>query len=107
MSFFKALPLKALITAPCFLALRDNKMGKRRFCFEAFWSKLEGFHDVVQEVFESVTAVNCPFMTLDLKLKATARKLQSWSEKHVGHVKSQGLFALFGTDLLELFHLEC
>jgi hypothetical protein len=46
-------------------------MGKRRFCSEAFWSKLEGFHDVVQEVWESVAAVNCPFMTLNLKLKAT------------------------------------
>jgi hypothetical protein len=36
-----------------------------------------------------VAAVNCPFMTLDVKLKATARKLQSWSGKHVGHVRTQ------------------
>jgi hypothetical protein len=64
-------------------------MGKGCFCFEAFWSKLEGFYDVVQEVWESAAAVNCPFKTLDLKLKATARKLQSWIGKHVGHVRSQ------------------
>ena len=74
---------------PLLLGIRDNKLGKRRFCFEAFWPKLEGFQDVIQEVWDSVAAVNCPFMTLNLKLKATARKLQSWSGKHVGHVRTQ------------------
>jgi hypothetical protein len=79
---------------PLLLGIRDNKMGKRRFCFEAFWSNLEGFQDAVQEVWESVAAVNCPFMTLNLKLKATARKLQSWSGKHVGRWLWQGKFCI-------------
>jgi exonuclease III len=30
------------------LGLKDNKVGKRRFHFEAFWPKLEGFHEAVE-----------------------------------------------------------
>lgn len=31
----------------------------------------------------------CPFLTLDKKLRVTARSLQSWSAKHVGHIRTQ------------------
>ena len=33
--------------------------------------------------------VPCPFKTVELKLKETAKRLQAWSEKKVGHVHSQ------------------
>jgi hypothetical protein len=58
---------------PLLLGIRDNKMGTRCFCFEAFWSKLDGFHDVVYEVRESLAVVHYPFKTYDLKLKATTK----------------------------------
>jgi hypothetical protein len=38
---------------------------------------------------DSVEADSSPFLTLDKKLKVTAKRLQSWSEKRVGHVRSQ------------------
>jgi hypothetical protein len=31
----------------------------------------------------------CPFLTLDMKLKETAPRLQAWSEKEVSHVRTQ------------------
>jgi hypothetical protein len=42
---------------PLILGLHDNKSGKRRFHFEAFWPKLEGFYEAVQTAWESVENV--------------------------------------------------
>jgi exonuclease III len=33
---------------PLLLGLKDNRAGKRRFHFEAFWPKLDGFQDAVK-----------------------------------------------------------
>jgi hypothetical protein len=66
---------------PLILGLRDNNSGRRRFHFEAFWLKLEGFQDTVLTAWESVEIVNCPYQTLYLKLQKTARNLQAWSDK--------------------------
>jgi hypothetical protein len=44
---------------------------------------------VVQESWGSASRVNCPFLNLDLKLKAVAKALQGWSDRKVGHVTSQ------------------
>jgi hypothetical protein len=41
------------------------------------------------DVWNSVQATTCPFITLDRKLKETAKKLQTWSDRKVGHVRSQ------------------
>lgn len=74
---------------PLILGLRDNMFGKRRFHFESFWTKIEGFHETVEAAWDSVETDNSPFLTLDKKLKVTAKRLQGWSEKRVGHVRSQ------------------
>ena len=50
---------------------------------------MEGFQDVVLEAWNSVQPVSCPFITLDRKLKVTAMRLRSWSDKQVGHIVSQ------------------
>jgi hypothetical protein len=74
---------------PLILGVRDNKAGKRRFHFEAFWPKLEGLHEAVEGARSSVQPGPCPFTTLQSKLRATAKGLQAWSNKKVGHVESQ------------------
>lgn len=71
---------------PLLLGLQDNKPGKRRFHFEAFWPKFEGFQEAVQAAWSSVPARQCPFITLDLKFKAVAKGLQSWNNKNIGHI---------------------
>ncbi|XP_073351682.1 uncharacterized protein [Aegilops tauschii subsp. strangulata] len=68
-------------------------MGKR-FRFEAFWPKADGFRTVVEAAWASVPSVGNPFMVLDNKLKATAKSLQRWSDKWIGHVKMQIALAL-------------
>jgi hypothetical protein len=74
---------------PLILGVQDNKAGKRGFYFEAFWPKLEGFHEAVEGAWSSFQPGPCPFTTLQSKLRATAKGLQAWSNKKVGHVKSQ------------------
>lgn len=74
---------------PLILGLKDTHQGKRRFHFESFWPKFEGFHEAVQQAWQSVPNNPCPLETLALKFRAAARGLQSWSDKKVGHFNSQ------------------
>ena len=65
----------------------------KRFHFEIFWPKCEGFLQVVEEAWNApfpwshseVYAFRC----LDFKLRNTAKALKSWSSKHVGSVRLQ------------------
>jgi hypothetical protein len=74
---------------PLLLGLKDSNDVKRRFHFESFWTKIEGFHEVVHNAWSSVPVGQCPFSTFDLKLKGTAKALQGWSSKKVGHIEAQ------------------
>jgi hypothetical protein len=59
------------------------------FIFEAFWPKLSGYSEVIQEAWQSIPIQTCPISTLNLKLWAATKSLQAWSENKVGHVTSQ------------------
>lgn len=71
------------------LSLSANIQSKGRFHFESFWPKMEGFHDVVMEAWNSVTGIACPIRRLAFKLRATSRALQSWGQRKVGNVNQQ------------------
>jgi hypothetical protein len=75
--------------SPLLLGLKDNYSGTRRFHFEAFWSKMQGFQEAVALGWNSVPVGTSPFVVIDAKIKATTRGLQSWSDKSVGHVNTQ------------------
>ena len=87
---------------PLILGLRDNNSGRRRFHFESFWTKLEGFQDIVLAAWNSFESATCPFKTLEMKLQGTAKSLQAWSEKQVGHVRSQLALAKEILHMLEI-----
>ena len=78
---------------PLLLGLWDNMVGRRRFHFEAFWPKLEGFQEAVLVAWNSVPAGPCPFISLDCKFKEVSKGLQSWSDKKIGHINSQLVLA--------------
>lgn len=59
---------------PLVLGLRDNNFGKRRFHFEAFWPKLEGFHDAVQIAWDSVVDVPCPYQAFLYEIEEDGSK---------------------------------
>lgn len=60
---------------PLILGLKDIKPGKKRFKFESFWPKFDGFHEAVQNAWQSVHRWPCPLETLSLKFKAVSRGL--------------------------------
>jgi hypothetical protein len=74
---------------PLLLGLNDNYSGTRRFHFEAFWPKMQGFQEAVALGWNLVPAGPCPFAVIDAKIKATTRGLQSWNDKSVDHVNTQ------------------
>lgn len=71
----------------------DLCMGKR-FKFEAFWTKADGFMDTVANAWGSVPSEGNPYVVLDQKLKATAKSLKKWSDRWIGNVKLQIAIAL-------------
>ncbi|CAD6257196.1 unnamed protein product [Miscanthus lutarioriparius] len=66
---------------PLLLGLQNNKVGRRRFHFESFWTILDGFQEAVAAAWMSVPTGSCPYLTLSQKFKATAKGLQRWSSK--------------------------
>ena len=78
---------------PLVLSLAPDLQMGRRFQFQSFWTKAEGFLDVVQEAWSSVEQEINPFKRLDLKLRATAKSLARWSSKFIGNIKMQILLA--------------
>jgi hypothetical protein len=73
---------------PLVLGLKSNCFGKMRFHFEPFWPKLDGFQEAVSEAWLSIDGV-CTVLNFDRRLKATARSLQKWSGKKIGHMTSK------------------
>ena len=63
--------------------------GRGRFHFESFWPSLDGFQEVVANVWASPIPGICPFERLAAKFKELTIALQSWSQKKVGNVNSQ------------------
>uniref|UniRef100_A0A453JT70 Endonuclease/exonuclease/phosphatase domain-containing protein n=1 Tax=Aegilops tauschii subsp. strangulata TaxID=200361 RepID=A0A453JT70_AEGTS len=84
--------LQALSTAssdhcPLHLALHEHLHPHRRFRFELFWTKLEGFEDAVREAWQCDPEITDPFKRIDLLLRNTARFLTAWGQKKTGNVK--------------------
>lgn len=74
---------------PLILGLKVRNTGKQRLYFESFWSKLDGFHESVQQNWEDPVSSSCLVEILFLKLKRLSRGLQKWSHRKVGNVKLQ------------------
>jgi hypothetical protein len=69
----------------------------RRFRFERFWLKLDGFLDTVKDLWEnagvsSVLPAN-PLLRLAHKLRHTSRGLKSWSRRKSGSIRDLILVA--------------
>lgn len=78
---------------PLVLGLKEGFHRKKRFHFESFWNKLANFHETVPTSWDEPAGEACPLERIALKLKRPTRALQSWSQKQVGHIKSQHTLA--------------
>ena len=66
--------------------------GPKRFHFERFWIKLDGFHAAVADAWAGVDDPD-PFRRVYLRLKLTAGRLQSWGARTTGHATLQLMIA--------------
>uniref|UniRef100_A0A452YJM3 Endonuclease/exonuclease/phosphatase domain-containing protein n=2 Tax=Aegilops tauschii subsp. strangulata TaxID=200361 RepID=A0A452YJM3_AEGTS len=73
---------------PLLLDCAPTHVAHRRFHFEDFWLRLDGFHDTVAAAWGSVLDPD-PFRRLMLRLQSTARALTSWSAKSKGCIRDK------------------
>ncbi|XP_073367882.1 uncharacterized protein [Aegilops tauschii subsp. strangulata] len=88
-SFLSALSTSTSDNCPHHLVLEANLTRGRRFHFEAYWTKIEGFQEVVRQAWGSQPFIQNPFKRLEAKLRATAKQLSNCSNKYVGSVRQQ------------------
>lgn len=75
--------------APLFLIGNDKRGRPPSFRFEAYWLRIPGFLDVVQESWNKpILATNC-LATFSLKLRRLARDLKRWNRSQVGDITLQ------------------
>lgn len=72
---------------PILLDINADLCIGRRFKFEAFWARVEGFMEVVQTARNSTEPHDNPYVVLDRKLQATAKSLKKWSDKWIRNIK--------------------
>lgn len=78
---------------PLILGLKVKVSEKKSFHFESFWTKLPGFLEVVADSWNQAVMASCPMERIAANFRRLNRALQSWSEKEVGHVKTQHALA--------------
>ena len=101
-SVLQALSSNVSDHTPLHLSLNASFRPKRRFKFEVFWTKLEGFEEAVKEGWVCDPAIVDPFLKLDTLLRNTAKHLQSWGQRKIGNVKVQLALANSVTHRLEV-----
>lgn len=55
----------------------------RRFRFESFWPKVDGYLETVEQAWNSIPSVGNPYKPLKSELRRVAKALTSWSSKRV------------------------
>jgi hypothetical protein len=88
-AFLQALSSSASDHAALHLSFSASLRPQRRFKFELFWLKLDGFDEVVKEAWKCEASITDPFRRLDALFRNTAEALQAWGQRKTGNVKLQ------------------
>ncbi|XP_073355144.1 uncharacterized protein [Aegilops tauschii subsp. strangulata] len=86
---------------PLFLSMEDQLQPRKRFRFELFWVKLDGFLDAVPEGWTCEESITDPFVRLDVLLRNCAKHLTAWGQRKVRNIKIQ--IATANMDALSIF----
>ncbi|XP_073362289.1 uncharacterized protein [Aegilops tauschii subsp. strangulata] len=79
--------------APLLIDCVPRSGGTKRFHFERFWPKMDGFLDVVSLTWNVVEPDPDPLRHIYARLKATARRLHSWGALTLGDIATQLLLS--------------
>jgi hypothetical protein len=72
---------------PILMSTSLQVCSKRRFRFEKFWTRLEGFSPTVQASWDRNGSPVDLLERVDVKIRRLARDLQRWSAKWVGSIR--------------------
>ncbi|XP_073355350.1 uncharacterized protein [Aegilops tauschii subsp. strangulata] len=84
----QALSTRVSDHAPLHLSTSANFCPKKRFRFELFWNRMEGFEDAVREAWVCDASIVDPYKRLDALLRNTANHLQAWGQRKLVNVKT-------------------
>uniref|UniRef100_J3L454 DUF4283 domain-containing protein n=1 Tax=Oryza brachyantha TaxID=4533 RepID=J3L454_ORYBR len=85
----QALSSSASDHCPILLTCGQLNKRPRRFRFENFWVTLEGFQQIVQEVWSEGVSSEDPFVALYVKLARLAKRLREWGQRRVSQIRLQ------------------
>jgi exonuclease III len=88
-AILQPLPSSLSDHAPLLLVGAADIPRCRAFRFEAFWPRMEGFHEVVQEAWDMAVRSTDPLRRLHVKLERTAKALKRWHRAKFGDLKLQ------------------
>lgn len=86
--------LQALSTSgsdhcPLLLTCGDPGPKKRKFRFETYWTKIEGFMDIIRESWEQQVDAEDPYAILYVKMARLSKKLSQWGQKKISYFRLQ------------------
>lgn len=74
---------------PLLLTCGDTGAKTRRFRFESYWTKIEGFADVVQESWDQAVDLDDPYLVLHVKLARLCKQLSKWGQRKISKFRLQ------------------
>lgn len=83
----QALSSRASDHSPLLVVGSATVRSFRGFRFEAFWPRLQGYHEVVAEAWNKHVSVTNPFLRLHIKLQRTGKALRQWARNLIGNNK--------------------
>lgn len=88
-SFISSLRTNVLDRCPLHLLLDPDHCHGRRFHFESFWTKVDGFQEMVMKAWNSAPTIGNPFKPIMAMLKRLTRALARGSDIFIGNIKLQ------------------
>lgn len=86
-SLLQALSTGVSDHAPLHLTTSAPFFQKKRFRFELFWTKFEGFEEAVREAWVCDNSIVDPFKRLDALFRNARAALQAWGQRKMGNIK--------------------
>jgi exonuclease III len=85
--YLRCLSSDASDHAPLLLVLNIEPWARPRFRFEDYWTRMDGFRDIIQVAWNTYFRASDPCKALDRKLRAIAKALRSWRATRIGSVR--------------------
>ena len=73
--------------APLHLSTSMQYSPKKRFWFELYWTKLEGFEEAIRGAWVCDESIVDPFKRLDTLFRNTVDYLQAWGQRRTRNIK--------------------